>query len=144
MKESIKTLLNTGNKAIIAFTNIIFSLSLVSKFGIMGVAFGVSIPLLLGQTICIPIFIRKYIRLRVKEYLSNILGVFIKIILFFTVANLIVVTFWRVENWFDFVTFVLMTFIIYIPAFFWGVLDKMQRDSIWNSLKTLRLLNSSE
>ncbi|MFQ5561236.1 MAG: lipopolysaccharide biosynthesis protein, partial [Nitrospinota bacterium] len=54
--------------------NLTLSLILVKKIGLLGVAFGTLLPLLITRSIIVPVYCSKIVHISLKEYLSNIIS----------------------------------------------------------------------
>ncbi len=123
-----------------AIINLILSLALVRKFGIMGVAFGTLIPLIVTQTFILPAYTCRTIGLELKKYL---LGAFSKPIIL-TIPYLVLLTIFRIwfypNSWLKLIveTGVLALFFLFL-VLIWGVDDQeIEMIPFLRSIKTFR------
>jgi O-antigen/teichoic acid export membrane protein len=101
---------------VIAACNVVLSVALVKVWGLIGIAIGTSIPLTLGQTIFVPIFIRRYLKLRIAEYLRNAVLPALAAGLLFGFVLAVIDNFNAADNWPGLVFNIMLPCALYVPV----------------------------
>jgi O-antigen/teichoic acid export membrane protein len=106
--------------------NLILSLILVQRFGMMGVALGTAIPMVVIKLFIQPVYVCKSIGLNIGNYMKLVLTVFIKSSLFFLVLsvifrNLIIPDYYRL------IFLIGVSMVIFLFFLFIGAFNKMEK-----------------
>lgn len=112
---------------IIACINITLSLVFVRMWGLVGVALGCAIPLAIGQLVCVPIFIRKYIGLPISVYVRRAFLPGLAPIVIFALVLWGNTKIFDADSWGGLAMTICVTLIAYIPAIFFLSCNKEEQ-----------------
>ena len=110
-------------------SNLILSLILVRKFGLIGVAVGTAIPMIIVKLFIQPIYVCRFINLNLREYyLSALIPVILKSSAILYIFKIIVKRF-IIVNYLDIALLVLLTAVFFsVIIYFWGVNSEERKE----------------
>lgn len=120
-----------------AIGNIILSLILVQKWGIIGVAWGTAIPQLIIYSIVYPLIFNKVISGNLKYFYWQMLQKIFYGLIFTLPISLILIKYNGALSWIGFLTNVAIVGLFIIIGFFFVVLSKEERDKIISKIKKM-------
>lgn len=120
----------------VAFLNLLVSIPLTYRFGVIGAASGTAIALILGNGIAMNIMYQKIIGLDVKSFWKQICSVFPSVIPSL-IISLILKRVFPIQSVFDLIIQIIIFMIIYAGALFLYGFNKQEKDTAASILKKI-------
>ncbi|OGC87696.1 MAG: hypothetical protein A2142_09165 [candidate division Zixibacteria bacterium RBG_16_48_11] len=120
-----------------ALCNLILSIILIKPYGILGVAIGTSVPVVIFRVLFSPIFVRKITGYSFLKYLRESLLSPLALAIPIAIAAILLEKFLRAESLWEFFLQALLLILIYYLLAWRLVIEKSVKDSIQNRLKKL-------
>ena len=113
--------------AVIGLIHLVLSLLFVQVWGIYGAALGSAIPLALGQTIFVPVLVRRFMGLDLRLYVQKAVIPTLLPGTVFALALWAATALWPVGSWLALFQAAFISSLAYVPAAFLAALDRDEK-----------------
>lgn len=119
---------------IMALLNVFISIWFCVLWGVIGVAIGTTISLLVANGLIMNIYYHKNLGIDVIKFWKSILGI-LPSLLIPIVLGIVIKIFYQFHSWWDFILFVILYSVVYIACIVFLGLNKTEKELVFKRLK---------